>query len=142
MTTIDPAHWLYRYTPRQWLRASLSELAQARAAFGHHAGKGGLAGCRRAAGVALNGLLATQDSPDASYGRTYMDHLAGLAGDTTAPAVARDAARALLTVPPPGGKVVALRTPVSDARMLEAAETVMAHAYALVQRVPPAPEDE
>lgn len=124
--------WLRRFTPREWLRASMSELDQAKRAYETRNGRAGLAGCRRAAGVALNGALATQSPPDAAYGRTYMDHLTGLATDATAPTQAREAARLLLQTPLPGGEVVALRTATSDARALDAAETVMAHAYAVV----------
>ncbi len=124
--------WLRRFTPREWVRASLAELDQARRAYETRNGRAGLAGCRRAAGVALNGALSTQPSPDPAYGRTYMDHLAGLSADVTAPEAAREAARLLLQTPLPGGEVVALRTATGDARALDAAETVMAHAYAVV----------
>ncbi len=128
----DPDHWLYRFTPREWLRASLGELDQARAAFARRNGRAGLAGCRRAAGVALNALLALGDAPDARYGRSYMDHLTALADEVDAPEAVQEAARVLLQTPLPGGEVVALRTASSDARLLDAAETVMAHAYAKV----------
>jgi hypothetical protein len=130
----DTEHWLYRFTPREWVRASLGELEQARSAYTRRNARAGLAGCRRAAGVALNGLLALAESPDARYGRSYMDHLQGLANDTDAPEAAREAARHLLQTPLPGGDVVALRTATVNTRDLDAAETVMAHAYALVVR--------
>ena len=128
----DPDHWLYRFTPREWVRASLGELEQARSAYTRRNARAGLAGCRRAAGVALNGLLAIADTPDARYGRSYMDHLQGLANDADAPEAAREAAKLLLQTPLPGGEIVALRTSSGDARLLDAAETVMAHAYAMV----------
>ena len=133
----DPAHWLYRFTPREWLRAALGELAQAKRAYASRNGRAGLAGCRRAAGVALNGWLATLDAPRESYGRSYMEHLAALADDTGAPDEARVAARLLRQTPLPGGEIVALRTAMTDARALEAAETIMAHAYAEVVRAEP-----
>lgn len=128
----DPDHWLYRHTPAEWVRASLAELAQAKAAYARRNGRAGLAGCRRAAGVALNGLLALGPSPDERYGRSYMDHLQGLTRDSDAPTVVREAAAHLLQTPLPGGEIVALRTATSDARALDAAETVMAHCYARV----------
>ena len=138
----DPDHWLYRHTPREWIRASMGELRQARAAYERHNGRAGLAGCRRAAGVALNGLLAALDAPDVTYGRTYMDHLAGAAADDRAPEAVREAARVLLVTPLPGGPIVALRTATSDARALDAAETVMAHAYAVVLKAEPLEGEE
>jgi len=130
----DPDHWLYRYAPAEWVRASLNELAQARASFDQRNARAGLAGCRRAAGVALNGVLALADAPDPAYGRTYVDHLQALARDGAAPEDVREAARHLAEAPLPGGDFVVLRTSASNQRTLDAAETVMAHAYALVVR--------
>lgn len=137
MPAPDPEHWLYRHQPREWLRASLGELEQARRAYAAHNGRAGLAGCRRAAGVALNGWLATHDEPPEAYGRSYMDHLAALTDDPAAPEAVRVAARVLRQTPLPGGEIVALRTATTDAKALDAAETVMAHAYALVVRAEP-----
>ncbi|MFO0602426.1 MAG: hypothetical protein U0324_04590 [Polyangiales bacterium] len=134
MTGRDPDHWLFRYAPAEWVRASLNELAQARGAFDQRNARAGLAGCRRAAGVALNGVLALADAPDPAYGRTYVEHLAALSKDEGAPEAVREAARHLAEAPLPGGDFVVLRTSASNARTLEAAETVMAHAYALVAR--------
>lgn len=133
----DPEHWLYRYTPREWLRASMGELEQARRAYAAHNGRAGLAGCRRAAGVSLNGWLATLDPLPEAYGRSYMDHLAALAVDEGAPEAVRAAAMLLRQTPLPGGEIVALRTAATDARALDAAETIMAHAYAGVVRAEP-----
>lgn len=131
---IDPGHWLYRFTPRAWIHAALGELEQARAAYARHNGRAGLAGCRRAAGVALNGVLAACDTADPRWGRTYMEHLAALVDDPESPEAVREAARTLLATPLPGGAIVALRTAQLDARCLESAQTVMAHALALVLR--------
>ncbi len=137
MPSRDPDHWLYRYSPREWLRASLGELEHARAAFDRRNPRAGLAGCRRAAGVALHGLMAAEPELDPRWGRTYMDHLAGLRSDESAPAEVREAAGLLLQTPLPGGEIVALRTATTDTRTLDAAQTVMAHAYALVVRGEP-----
>lgn len=130
----DDYGWLYRFAPREWIRASITELSKARSGAEQRDAKGLLAGCRRAAGVAINGMLALSRPPDARYGRTYMEHLAALATDEAAPAEARAAAEKLLREPTPGGAVVLLRTPKRDEALLEAAETVMAHAYAMVLR--------
>lgn len=134
MPGADPSHWLHRFTAREWIRASLGELDAAKRAYDAHNARAGLAGARRAAGVALNGLLvATPDAPE-GWGRSYMDHLTFLAADADAPVAAREAAALLLRTPLPGGEVVALRTARRDAAVLDAAETVMAHAYAVVVR--------
>jgi hypothetical protein len=130
----SPDAWLRRFTPREWVRASMAELDQARRAYTQRNGRAGLAGCRRAAGVALNGLLASQPTPDPAYGRSYMEHLGALAADASAPDAVRDAAKLLLQTPLPGGEVVVLRTASTDARALDAAETVMAHALAMVMK--------
>lgn len=130
----DANHWLHRFTPREWLRAAMGELEQARAAYARHNGRAGLAGCRRAAGVALNGLLAATPDHDPGWGRSYMDHLAHLANADGVPAEVREAAQLLVATPLPGGEVVALRTARTDARLLDAAETLMAHAYTAVVR--------
>ncbi|MFO0624029.1 MAG: hypothetical protein U0325_00310 [Polyangiales bacterium] len=131
----DSSHWLHRFTAREWIRASLGELDAAKRAYDAHNARAGLAGARRAAGVALNGLLAaTPDAPE-GWGRSYMDHLTFLASAPDAPPAVREAAALLLRTPLPGGEVVALRTAKRDAAVLDAAETVMAHAYAVVVRV-------
>ena len=137
MRAPEPDHWLYRHTPREWLRAALGELGQAKRAYAAHNGRAGLAGCRRAAGVALNGWLASLDPTPDAYGRSYMDHLAALSADGGVPEAARTAARVLCQTPLPGGEIVALRTATTDARALDAAETIMAHAYAEVVRAEP-----
>lgn len=134
---VDPEHWLYRFTPREWLRASMAELTQAKAAYARKNGRAGLAGCRRAAGVAINALLASEEEIDARYGRTYMDHLTALRTETRAVEEVHEAASLLLETPLPGGEIVALRTTRGEARMLAAAETVMAWCYGeVVKREP------
>lgn len=141
MPGTDPTHWLHRFTAREWIRASLGELDAARSAYDARNPRAGLAGARRAAGVALNGLLvATPDAPE-PWGRSYVEHLTFLATDADAPPAVREAASLLLHTPLPGGDLVALRTARRDAAVLDAAETVMAHAYAVVLRAEP-PEAE
>lgn len=136
----DPDHWLYRLTPREWIRAGLEELSRARAALARNDRRAAMVGCRRAAGMALNGALAIQHPPDERYGRSYMDHLRALTTDDNAPDEVREAARLLVQTPLPGSEIVALRTATLDQRQLEAARTVMAHALALVLRSEPEPE--
>ncbi len=129
----DDSHWLFKLSPDEWIRAALGELRRAEAAYASHSARAGLAGARRAAGMALNGALILE--PNDAWGRSYMDHLAGLAREEGAPARVREACKALAEAPLPGqGTLVALRTASGDAKMLEAARDVIAHAYAIVTR--------
>lgn len=130
----DPDHWLHKFTPREWMRAATAELSRAKAAFATGQRRAGLAGCRRAAGMAFNGALAAADEPLDHYGRSFMDHLVALQDDSEAPSEVREAARRLVQSPMPGGPLVALRTRDADEQLLEAACTVMAHALALIIR--------
>ena len=75
----DPSHWLHRLDAEEWLRAAVNELARAEEALLHKQQRPGVAGARRAAGMAWNAVLV--GSEDAAYGRSYMDHLHALAAD-------------------------------------------------------------
>lgn len=120
-------------TPREWLRLAMGELRGAEQAYGHHNGRGGLLGCKRAAGMALRGMLLA--TPDPSYGRSYVDHVAALARDITVPEAVRAAAKLLYESAVSSVEVVMLRPPKANAVALEAARDVMAHAYAMMVRV-------
>jgi len=126
----DPEHWLLRLSPEEWIRAGLVELRKANAAFAAHDAAAALAGVKRAAGMALNGALIVR--PAASWGRTYAEHLKALTDDSAAPHEVREAARRLDAERPPSGALVTLRTKSDHERLLDAAQTVMAHAYAIV----------
>jgi hypothetical protein len=130
----DETHWLYKLSPDEWIRAASGELHRAEAAYAKKNARAGLAGARRAAGMALNGALIVV--PDDSWGRSYMDHLMALRGDTSPelPPRVREACALLVETPLPGGALVALRTSSSDEKVLEAARDVIAHAYAIVKR--------
>lgn len=93
----DPAHWLYRLTPSEWLAAADNELVAARAAFSHKQQRPAVAHARRAAGMAWNALLSC--IPDEKYGRSYMDHLQALHKDATADESLRQAAGRLVAMP-------------------------------------------
>jgi HEPN domain-containing protein len=93
----DIHHWLYRFTANEWLQAALNELARAEAALAQKHQRPGVAGARRAAGMAWNAVLVGAE--DATYGRSYMEHLRALSGDERAPSEVRDAAQQLLTAP-------------------------------------------
>ncbi|MDP3279291.1 MAG: hypothetical protein Q8Q09_29135 [Deltaproteobacteria bacterium] len=137
----DPKHWLYHRTPRQWLTLGRQELERGRAAFSQRDRKGALTCCRRAAGMALNGVLATQSVPDLAYGQTYMDHVLALQSDLGVPERVRSAAQLLVQTPLPGASIVVLRTIGSDERIVEATRDVLAHCYAMVIKSEPDPDD-
>lgn len=122
--------WLARHSPEDWIRQGLGELGRAEARLRAHDRSAGVLGLRRAAGMALNGALSIKLRP---WGRTYVEHLRALAGDSEVPEAVRDAARLLNDVPlEKQPNVVRLTPPSESARWVEAAKTVMAHAYALV----------
>jgi hypothetical protein len=131
----DPADWLRKFSPHEWIQASLAELRRAREAYQANNAAGGLAGCKRAAGMALNAALIFE--PDASWGRSYVDHVMAVERDTGVPAAVRVACKVLLETHAPGHDVLTLRSPRSNERVLEAAQTVMAHAYSVVTRHEP-----
>lgn len=125
-----PPKWLSRHTPEGWIRQGLSELARAENALKSHDRVAGVLGLRRAAGMALNGALSVSFR---AWGRTYVDHVRAVAEDESLPAVVREGARLLNEieldrVP----NVVRLTPPSESTRWVEAAKTVMAHAYAVV----------
>ncbi len=126
------ADWLRRHSPREWIQVALAELRRATAAFESNDLGAGVAGCKRAAGMALNGALLVE--PDDAWGRTYVDHLRALSGDMRVPIAVREACRVLLEARPPNPHLLVLRVPRSNERWLEAARDVMAHSLAVVMR--------
>ena len=121
----DPDHWLYRLSPEEWLRAAANELQRAHDSLGHRQTRGGVAGARRAAGMAWNAVLAMSDTPDPEYGRSYMEHLQALAKDVSLPEPVRAAAEALVAAPLTQ-ELVPLGKP--DLHLVDAARTLWAHA--------------
>ncbi|HEY2743146.1 MAG TPA: hypothetical protein VGL86_00930 [Polyangia bacterium] len=93
----DPSHWLHRLDAEEWLRAAANELSRAEEALLSKQQRPGVAGARRAAGMAWNAVLVGDE--DAAYGRSYMDHLRALAGDARVAESVRVAARALVEAP-------------------------------------------
>jgi len=125
----DPAHWLRKFSPEEWIQAGLKELGQAREALSSRDRPRASAGLKRAAGMALNGALLVVPRPE--WGRSYTEHLQALSSDETAPLEVRRAAELLLDQPSTQ-KLVPIITERHNERLVEAARTVMAHAYALV----------
>ena len=125
-----PPAWLTRQSPEQWLQQGLTELTRAEARMAAHDRTAALLGLRRAAGMALNAALSVRWR---AWGRTYVEHLRALSDDAEVPKSVREAARLLDEVPADRQpNVVRLTPPSESARWLEAAKTVMAHAYAVV----------
>ena len=122
--------WLTRFSAQGWIERSLQELSLAQQAFANRSPAAAAAALKRAAGMALNGALRIVPRED--WGRSYVEHLQALASDAEVPRLVADAARALLAFAPQPGSIVLLRSPAQDERLLEAARTVMAHAYAIV----------
>ena len=122
--------WLTRLAPEAWIRQGLGELARAEERLAQHDRTAGVLGLRRAAGMALNGALAVQLR---DWGRTYIDHLRAVAEDQDVPEAVRAAAKLLNEIQlERQPNVVRLTPPSEGARWVEAAKTVMAHAYAVV----------
>ncbi len=134
MTSVatDESHWLFRLEAKEWIQAALGELSRAEAAYARGDARAGLVGAKRAAGMALNGALIVD--PNESWGRSYVDHVRAVSTDESAPRAVRDACKALLDEQGPGGALLSLRSRKSDARVIEAAKDVMAHAYAKVKK--------
>jgi hypothetical protein len=128
----DPAHWLRKYSPKEWIRAAMKELRTAELSYKQRNLRAGLAGCKRAAGMALNAALILE--PNEAWKRTYVEHLRALAHDESAPEAVRGAARVILDMPVPGGEIVILRSAGQDEKVLEATRDVVAHAFAVVMR--------
>jgi HEPN domain-containing protein len=130
--TRDPGDWLRKLLPDEWIRAGLGELKRAERAYAAGNTRGGAAGVKRAAGMALNAALIVE--PDESWGRAYVEHLAALAKDARVPEAVRSACRTVLGAGATAGDVIVLRTPRAHEGVLEAARDVIAHAWAVVKR--------
>jgi hypothetical protein len=129
-----PPDWLRRHSAEEWLHEGVGELSRAQQLLARRERGAAISSLKRAAGMALNGaLLRRWGAWGQDSGRTYVEHLQALSHDEQAPDLVRDAARLLFETPAeaPTG-IVRLTPPSESARWVEAAKTVMAHAYALV----------
>ena len=133
----QPDHWLFKFSPAEWLASARAELARASAAFEQRNVTAAYALLKRAAGMALNAALIVNENP--SWGRSYVDHLRALREDATSPPGVREAAARLLELKPSTGALVSLRTPTDERALLDAARTIIAHAYAIVHGTPASP---
>jgi hypothetical protein len=123
----DPAHWLYRLSAAEWLAAAETELAHAEAALQRRATRPGVTHARRAAGMAWNAVLV--GNPDERAGRSYMEHVAALADDPSAPAEIRQAAQRLRDTPALPPALITLGRP--DLGPADAARAILDHARQL-----------
>lgn len=131
----DAGHWLLKFSPDEWLEHGLRELERAEAAFQQRNAPAAHAGLKRAAGMALNAALIVL--PNASWGRTYVEHVRAVSQDGEAPCAVREAAAKLLQLPAgTAGAVVTLRTRSQEQALIEAARTVMSYAYAITHGRP------
>lgn len=80
----DPDHWLWRYSASDWLAAAHRELEAGRENLGSR--RTAVTHARRAAGMALNGVLVAQtargwsrERSEKVWGRSYVEHLRTLA---------------------------------------------------------------
>jgi HEPN domain-containing protein len=125
----DPAHWLHRLTAEEWLAAAETEIGHAEAALTRRAARPGVTHARRAAGMAWNAVLTVH--PDERAGRSYMEHVVALAGDTILPDEVRAAAQRLRDTPAAPPELVTLGkpnlAPAHDAR------TILTHARRLLE---------
>jgi HEPN domain-containing protein len=126
----DPTHWLHRLTADEWLAAAATELTHCEETLARRAVRPGVTHARRAAGMALNALLALAEDP--RFGRSYMEHLVALADmdDETAPAEVRAAAQRLRETAPAPPALISLGKP--DLRVLEEARRIVDFAAARV----------
>jgi HEPN domain-containing protein len=122
--------WLTRLSPEGWLRQALGELSRAEQLLAAHERAAGVLSLRRAAGMALNGALSVTWR---EWGRTYVEHVRAVAAEADVPEAVRAAAKLLTEVEvKQEPNVVRLTPPSESARWVDAAKTVMAHAYAVV----------
>lgn len=125
--TKDPAHWLNRLAPDEWISAAMGELRRAESAYAKNDVRAGVASVKRAAGMALNGALILE--PNDAWGRSYVEHLVGAAKDPGVPEQVRVGCKLLVDLKMPTSDLLGLRSKAGDERALEAARDVIAHAY-------------
>ncbi len=135
----DPSHWLFKLSADEWIQAGLTELRRAETALANAQLPAAYAGLKRAAGMALNGALIVEPR---EWGRSYVEHLVCLAKDESAPEQVQECAARVAGLKAAPGEVVSLRTPKTEERWVEAAKTVMAHAYAIVHGHAGGPAEE
>src|SRR5579863_25302 len=125
----DPAHWLHRLTAEEWLAAAATEISHAETALARRAARPGVTHARRAAGMAWNAVLTVY--PDERAGRSYMEHVVALSGDTNLPDEIRAAAQSLRDTSAAPPELVRLGKP--DLALAHAARAILDHARRLLE---------
>jgi len=123
--------WLTKLSPKEWISAALGELSRAEAAYARRDARAGIAGCKRAAGMALNAALSVEPNP--AWGRTYVEHVQALAKDASVPEAVRASAGVVIDAKAPSA-LATLHTRSGDTKVVEAARDVIAHALWVVKK--------
>jgi HEPN domain-containing protein len=123
----DDRAWLTRLDAGGWVRAALLEVGKA---AGSQDPRAIVAGCKRAAGMALNGYLILEFEP--SWGRSYVEHLRAASADTRLPEAVRVRAKHIVEAEPPQATLVQIRTRRATEELVEATKDVIAWVYAEV----------
>ena len=110
----------------------MKELRVAEGAYKQRSARAGLAGARRAAGMALNAALSVE--PNEAWGRTYVEHVEALAKDASVPEAVRASCKVVLEAKPPTSTLATLHTKSGDTKVVEAARDVIAHALYVVKK--------
>lgn len=132
----DDRAWLTRLDAVGWVRAGLAEVGKVGSS---HDPRAVVAGCKRAAGMALNGYLLLEF--DAAWGRSYVDHLRAAAVDARLPEAVRARAKYVLEAEPPQATLVQLRSRRTTDELVEATKDIVAWVYAeiVARQGPPSP---
>ena len=117
----DNDNWLARLSAEELLAAAANELLHCQHVLERRNYRAGVTHARRAAGMACNAILRI--AFDASWGRSYMDHVIALAEDLSVPETAREAARLLVETQPAPPELVTLGKPNLSA--LNAAQDIL-----------------
>jgi HEPN domain-containing protein len=132
MPGTDPSHWLHRLDAGEWLAAAETELRHGHEALARRAIRPAVTHARRAAGMAMNGILVA--APHERWGRSYMEHVNALAAEPAAPDEVRAAAAVLRDTPPLAPELVKLGKP--DTRALDGARRIITWARAIIATPP------
>ncbi|MFO7563662.1 MAG: hypothetical protein R6X02_13525 [Enhygromyxa sp.] len=146
---LDADHWLWRLSDRDWLAAAERELELGRERISTR--RTAITHARRAAGMALNGVLVTmaargwsRERCETIWGRSYVEHLRAIAEpkpsspEPLAPEHAQ-ACRTLLAIPvmPHTGLVsLAARRDEAASQALAAADAIVRACAAKIERLP------
>ena len=116
--------WLTRLSALDWVRTGLAEVTTCSSS---HDPRAMVAGCKRAADMALNGFLRLEYRD--SWGRSYVEHLRAAAVDASMPEAIRERCDRILRAEPPSSTLVQLRSKRTENDLVEATKDVVAWVY-------------